>query len=409
MFSPQSEADLLEGRKTRRRTSASTSNAIICATIASESEKENEKDEEFFVGEKQKKKTFKKKRASIPKTDVSSMAPMKQPTRNKNGDSTVKTEREMNSQKKNPSSFPTMSVVQVENKFDKMIPKIVPNKDRQGTQLLFAQASILPSTPIPYMKQEAGTSCTCAQSPSPTSTTPISQQVRDKKLPSQLQQQYTPGQSPIQPKSHSARLSTSERRRGGERSVGQLVPSTSARARQFAPGAPRPVPPPVKPSPPQRSRQKRQRLSEYSGFMSHQHTPSIGSSVPQPRMNAGLSSLGPIQRVLSTPESQQVAHPAVVEPDTDSSSPHHPKQQVAPNNCSIQSLALPPGISITREPPAITRPTDAGYATNLASLASTLGKLEDTRGEQCLVAFELTEVQLEGLRELGLKEKKFRQ
>ena len=408
MFSPQSEADLLEGRKTRRRTSASTSNAIICATFASESEKENEKDEEFFVGEKQKKKTFKKKRASIPKTDVSSMAPMKQPTRNKNGDSTVKTEREMNSQKKNPSSFPTISVVQVENKFDKMIPKIVPNKDRQGTQLLFAQASILPSTPIPSMKQEAETSCTCAQSPSATTTTPISQQVRGKTLPSQLQQQYTPGQSHIQSKSHSARLS-SEGRRGREQSVGQLVPSTSARARQFAPGAPRPVPPTVKPSPPSRSRQKRPRLSGCQGLTSQQHSPSIGSSVSQLSMNAGLSSLGPIQCVLSTPESQLVAHPPVVEVDTDSSSPHHPNQQVAPNNCSIPSLALPPSISITRKPPVISRPTDAGYATNLASLASTLGKLEDTRGEQCLVAFELTEVQLEGLRELGLKEKKFRQ
>merc|ERR1719206_1561943 len=130
------------------------------------------------------------------------------------------------------------------------------------------------------------------QPPSPTNTPTGQQQVLAKTLPSQ----YFPGQNQIQ--SHS-QVAWPPRGRGRGRNISQTISSTSARARQTAPGAPRlvrlPQPRMVRPSPPPRIRQLRPRLSDNLGFKSQQCTPSIQSPFFRPRMSAGLSSTGPMQ------------------------------------------------------------------------------------------------------------------
>merc|ERR1712013_73742 len=158
----------------------------------------------------------------------------------------------------------------------------------------------------------------------------------------------------------------------------------------------------LRPSPPPRIRQIRPRLPEHLAFKSQQCTPSMQSPFFRPRMSAGLSSTRPMQH-------QPVGQPLVVDLDTESSSPQQGDHAVAPLDTSIVAIpnrVLPPGISITRNPPASSADTDTiSDTTHLTSLARALAKVGDTGGERYLVLHELTESQIQGLRDLGLRER----
>ena len=240
----------------------------------------------------------------------------------------------------------------------------------------------------------------CTLPPSPTTTPTSQQELLAKTLPSQ----YFPGQNQIQSLSQAARL---PRGRGRGRSTSQTVPSTSALARLTAPGAPRPgrlhQPRMVRPSPPPRIRQIRPRLSEHPGFKSQQRTRSIKSPYFRPKMSAGLLSNGSVQCVPFTSEPKSLRQPLVVELDSDLSSPQHDHHAVAPINLSTMSmpdLVLPPGISIIRNPHVSGTDADTvSDATHLTSLAKALVKVGDTGGKRYLALYEVTESQIQGLRE----------
>jgi len=462
MCSPQSEADLqkLEGRKTRKRANVSVSHAFNDIRDVLEGQRENEhivenegdigSDEDFLdVEKKKKRKVVKKKKVKLSKgkssADVSSTVPTNaKPAQSESRDITVKSEHR--TQQKNTSSHPTSTILQVANAYDIKIPSIVPNIDNQGTQLLYTQApmnNILPiSTPTgqvaetlpsqthnvsPGMVQVPtdmfakimDTESDCIQPASITS--PTSPQVA-----SSLIKNLLPGQISQNHPSQQAAQVAKGRGRGRGRNISQ--------ARQLAPGALRLARPPsmVRPCPPRYS-QMRPGIPGYPGVMSQHHTPRprlsstrpvqrvlyrpepqplahsspTVSSVQRPGLNPGLSRTGPM-RVLCTPESQPVAHPPVVELDLDNSPQY--KHAFASTNTSIMSIpdvVLPSGISITRRPPA--HSTDMGNksASNLASLAArALVRVGDSEGQKCLVLYEITESQIQGLRDLGLRERK---
>ena len=116
-------------------------------------------------------------------------------------------------------------------------------------------------------------------------------------------------------------------------------------------------------------------------------------------MSAGLSSTRPLQH-------QPVRQPLVVELDTEPSSPQQDDPAVAPMVSSNMSIPDLPGISITRNPRASSTDTDTNSdATHLTSLARALVKVGDTGGERYLVLYEITETQIQGLRDLGLRER----
>ena len=117
-----------------------------------------------------------------------------------------------------------------------------------------------------------------------------------------------------------------------------------------------------------------------------------------------------MQGTLYTPEPQPVAHPPVVELDLENFPEY--KHASAPTNTSTMSrpdIVLPASISITRTRRTPTHSTDSGnnIASNLASLAArALVKVGDSEGQKCLVLYEITESQIQGLRDLGLSERR---
>lgn len=260
--------------------------------------------------------------------------------------------------------------------------------------------------------------------------TPSSQQVA-KKSPSQIKNQL-PGQ--LSQKHHRQQAGNVPKGRGRGRNVTQ-----AAHARHLAQGAPRPrparLPSTVRPSPPLRYSQMRPRIPGYP--VSQQHTPTVTSvhrprlsstgqrvlfrpesrpvahstptvsSVLRPSINPGLSRTGPMQRILCTPEPQPVAQPPVVELDLETSPIYdHALAPINNSTMSIPDLVLPPGISITRNPPAHSIDTGSISASNLTSLARALVMVGDNVGKKCRVLYEITESQIQGLRNLGLSEKR---
>ena len=123
-------------------------------------------------------------------------------------------------------------------------------------------------------------------------------------------------------------------------------------------------------------------------------------------MSHGLLINNSLERALYTPEPQPVAPPLVVELDTDTSS--QDDHAVAPiiTTTPLPNIVLPPSISITRQPQACSTDTDNISTTNITSLARALVKVGDTEGRKCLVLYELTEIQIQGLRGLGLNERR---
>jgi len=331
------------------------------------------------------------------------------------------------------SPLPEPTVLKVANEYDIKIkiPNIVENIYNQGTQLLYTQApakNAVPSStsqqpaktvPCQAMKIVPGivqdtkdlkiesivgkgtkimyTENTCSQPPP--STTPTSQQAV-KAIARQVQKPL-PGQAgKNQGQPQVAKLPGG---RGRGRNVGQAGHFASGHPKHLAPGAPRParLPRMLRPSPPARCRQIRPRIPGYSGLMSQPHTPTV-SPISNPRMNHGLLSTNPLQRNLCTPEPHPVAPPLVVELDTDSSPQHDHAVAVAPIiTTPIPNIVLPPSISITRQPQAYNSATD-----NITSLGRALVKVGDAEGKKCLVLYELTETQIQGLRGLGLNERR---
>jgi len=463
MWSPQSEADLqkLEGRKTRKRANVSVSHAFNDIRDVLEGQRENEhivenegdigSDEDFLdVEKKKKRKVVKKKKVKLSKgkssADVSSTVPTNaKPAQSESRDITVKSEHR--TQQKNTSSHPTSTILQVANAYDIKIPSIVPNIDNQGTQLLYTQASmnnILPiSTPtgqvaetlpsrthnvFPGMVQAPtdmfakimDTESDCIQPASITS--PTSPQVARSRiknlLPSQISQKH-----------HSQQEVQVAKGRGRGRGRGRDI----SLPRKLAPEALRPARPPsmVRPCPPRYS-QMRPGIPGYPGVMLQHLTPRprlsstrpvqrvlyrpkpqplahSSPSVPpvqRPGLNPGLSRTGPMQRVLCTPEPQPVAHPPVVELDLENS-PQYKHASTNTSTMSIPDIALPSGISITRRPPAHSTDMGNNSASNLASLAArALVRVGDSEGQKCLVLYEITESQIQGLRDLGLSERR---
>lgn len=473
MCSPLSEAELqqLEGRKTRKRASVSCAFNDVRDVLEGQREIEDTvengrdfgSDEDFFVGENNKKrKLVKKKKGRLSKmkssTDVSLTAPtMAQPALNESENITIKSEHR--TQQKSSSLLPTSTILQVANAYDIKIPSIVPNKDNQGTQLLYTQAPMkntpclptptnhqvvktLPSQPqnvsrgmvqVPndMLAKIMDTESKCSQPASLTYTSSSSHQVA-KISPSQIKH-LLPGQ--IIQKQHSQQAANISQGRSRGRNVTQAGPS--AHARHLAQGAPRParLPSMVRPSPPSRCSQMRPRIPGYPGVMSQQYTPTVNcaprprlsssrcvqrvlfrpdpqrfahsspteSSVPRPNINPGFSST---ERILCTTGFQPV-QPPVVELDLEISPKYDPT--LAPINTStlsIPDLELPPSISITRHPPAHSTDTGRVSASNLTSLARVLARVGDTVGKKCLVLYEITESQIQGLRDLGLSERR---
>merc|ERR1719233_57250 len=125
-------------------------------------------------------------------------------------------------------------------------------------------------------------------------------------------------------------------------------------------------------------------------------------------MNHGSLNTNPLQRTLYTPEPQPVAPPLVVELDTDSSPLHDHAVATDITTTPLPNFVLPPSISITitRQPQACKTDIDNISTTNITSLARALVKVGDTEGKKCLVLYELTESQIQGLRSLGLNERR---
>jgi len=248
--------------------------------------------------------------------------------------------------------------------------------------------------------------------PPPPTTTPTCQQAVET-LPSQIKK-LLPGQ---EGKNHGQ--SQAVKLPGGHargRNVSQVGPLASARLEHLAPGAPRlaRLPCMLRPSPPSRSRQMRPRIPRDSGISSQPHTPSV-SLVSRPRMNHGLSnaSMDYLKRVLFPHETQPVDPPLLVELDTDTTTPHDdhtvalaPITTTNTTTTHIPNLVLPPSISITRNPKANSTDTDNISTTNITNLARALVKLGYSEGKKCLVLYEITESQIQGLRDLGLKERR---
>jgi len=455
MCSSQSENELLRlaARDTRPRTSISSTFNDIQDVVEGQGENEDmvergdfESDEDFLVDKKKmKRKVRNKKKVKVSKSktthDASLTAPANDLALNATDPSSLKDEpvlrstSDENTRMIAPLALAEPTVQEVANEYDIKIPNIVQNIDHQSTQLLYTQApteNAFPSSTshqtaktVPCDAQNYGPGMmqgtndiktesivgkgtkimymenTCTQ-PSPSSTT-TSQQVV-KTLPSQVKK-LIPGQvgkNHGQPKA--AKLPGG---RGRSRNVRQAGPFVSARPKHFAPGAPRParLPRMLRPSlPSSRFRQIRPRIPGYSGTMSQPHTPTV-SPVSRPRMNHGLSSTRPLQRGLLTHEPQPVDPPLVIELDTDTSPQHD--HTVAPiTTTPIPNLVLPPSISITRTPQAYRTDSDNISTTNITSFARALVKLGDTEGKKCLVLYEITESQIEGLRDLGLKERR---
>merc|ERR1719209_1107565 len=149
----------------------------------------------------------------------------------------------------------------------------------------------------------------------------------------------------------------------------------------------------------------RPRIPGCSGTMSQPYTPTV-SPVSRPRMNHGLLNTNPLQRALYAPEPQPVAPPLVVELDTDTSP--QDDHAVAPviTTTPLPNLVLPPSISIARQPQACKTDIDSISTSNITSLARALVKVGDTEGRKCLVLYEITESQIQGLRILGLRERR---
>lgn len=465
----EADLQQLEGRKTRNGSSVSYVFNDVRDVLEGQREIEETvesggdfgSDEDFIVSTKNKKrKKVQKKKVKLSKRKsskhvVSLTAPtMAQPAQNESETVTVKSE--YRPQLKNSSLLPTSTILQVANTCDVKIPSIVQNKDNQGTQLLYTQAPIkkTPTLPTPISQQVVETLPSqthvvypgMVQLPSdmlaevmnteneciqPASLTSSFSQQGAKTSPSQMKN-LLPGE--ISQKHHGQQAAKVAKGRGRGRNVTQAGSSTHAR--HLAHGAPLParLPSMIRPSPPLRYSQMRPRIPGYPGVMSRHHTPTVPrprlssirplqrvlfrpetqrvahstptiSSVPRPRINLGLSSTGPMQHVLCTPEHQPVTQPPVVELELDTSPVYdHSLAPINTSTMSIPDIVLPPGISITRNPPAHSTDTGNLSASNLASLARALVKVGDTVGKKCLVQYEITESQIQGLRDLGISE-----
>merc|ERR1719233_2647706 len=135
------------------------------------------------------------------------------------------------------------------------------------------------------------------------------------------------------------------------------------------------------------------------------HTPTV-TPVSRPRMNHGLRRTNPLLRALYSPEPQPVAPPLVVELDTETSPQDDNAVAHIVTTAPLHNLVLPPSISITRQPQACKTDIDNISTSNITSLARALVKVGDTEGRKCLVLYELTEAQIQGLRGLGLNERR---
>jgi len=445
MCSPQSETELqqLAGRKTRQSSSISSTFNDIRDVIEGQRENEDivdkgrdfESDEDFIVEnqKKKKRKVSKKKKIKVSRSqtsnDVSSTTPVNDLALNiQKSEPVLQAASDENTPMITPLALaaPT-TVLQVAYEYDIKIPNILSNVDNPDIQLMYTQASTenaLPSSTsqeigkskpcqtqkfVPGIVQGTNglkiesivgkgtkikyTENTCTAAPPPSTTS----QQAVKTLPSQI------GKNHGQPQA--ARL-PGGRGRGRGRHVRLAGPIASPRPKHLASGAPSParLSCMLRPSPPSRPRLMRPRIPEYSGIMSQFHSPTA-SPVSRPRMNAGLSSTRSLQRAILAHKPQPVDPPLVIELDTDTS--HQHDHTVAPiTTTPIPNLVLPPSISITRTPQAYRTDSDNISTTNITSFARALVKLGDTEGKKCLVLYEITESQIEGLRDLGLKERR---
>merc|ERR1719369_2539382 len=410
-----------------------------------------ESDEEFLVEKKKMASNIKKKVKvfkSKTSNDVSSTSPSpaNDSALNTTGTNNLKSEGVLQSARDEdtgmivPPAFAAPTVLQVANEHVMKIPNILSNVDNQVFQLLYTIAmapteNALPSSTsqevaksIPCQTQKfiqdmvqgtsdlnieslvgRGTKIMYTENTSaqpPPTTTPSSQQAA-KTLPSQIKK-LIPGQLG---KNHGQpQAAKVPSRRGRGRNVRQAGPTACPRPTYLAPDAPRPARllRMLRPSPPARFRQMRPRVPGNSDIMFQSRTPTV-SPISRPRIIHGLSSTPPLRSAISTPGPQPVAPPLVVNLDKHTFPQH--VNAVAPRiitttTTPIPNLVLPPNVSITRTPRTYSTDTDNISTTNITSLARALVKVGDTEGNKCLVLYELTESQIQGLGDLGLKERR---
>jgi len=458
MCSPQSETEQQQfaGRKIRQSSSISSTFNDIRDVIEGQRENEDivekggdfESDEDFVVvdNKKKKRKVSNKKKVKLSKSEISNDVSLTNSVSDSGlnypkAEPVLQSARDEDTRMIAPLALaaPT-TVLQVAYEHDTKIPNILSNVDNPDIQLMYTQTptentlpssnsqkvaksilcqsqkfvpGIVPGTSNLKIESIVGkgtkimyTENTCTAPPP--STTTISQQVV-KTLPSQIKK-VIPGQvgkNHGQPQA--AKLPGGRGRgrgRGQGRNVRQNGPIASPRHKHMASGTPSPsiLSCMLRPSPLSRPRLIRPRIPEHSGIMSQFHTPTA-SPVSRPRMNPGLSSTRPLQRAILTHEPQPVNPPLVIELDTDTSPQHD--HTVAPITTTPNpNLVLPPSIRITRQPQAYSTDTDNISTINITSLARALVKVGDTEGKKCLVLYEITESQIQGLRDLGLKERR---